>query len=233
MQDGHRSVIVSAHAVERIGERVGISADEMAAEIEKGNAVRLKGGSKAPDGGPTRSGHLLYVPALEQFFLAVMEDRNRTVVTVLAARMSTTDRWMAQITPDNMARARHKYSKGNSAAFLRAKAEYAGSITMKLIVHSLDSDYKKVRIQLLRTEVGAWQVDEAAREVVLTDAQISAVITAFEAAIQAGTIRRCGDLLASTGAGKKLFVRLQIPGVPGLAEAERAAHWLDRGDTPM
>ena len=84
---------VHNHAAKRLKERLDADKSWLIDVLDQGKFVWLKGHGNSADAKNIRSGHLIYHPKRNEFFVVVMDDRLRLEIILLTEDMALYYSW--------------------------------------------------------------------------------------------------------------------------------------------
>lgn len=207
-------------------ERIGKSDAWLLEQIDQQKTVRLVHKGSDRFGARVRSAHLLYVTELSEFFVLVMDDRKRLVVTVLTEEMALKSRWREGLTDENRLRARRRAGElVPDGAFLQEYANQRGATPVNLRVLGVGKNWKRRSFTLLKLLLEPERIDVERNEVVLTSEESDRARSALQQLIAEGRMLPYGEILLVTGHGKQLDIRPVNLGIGSLSDAELARRW--------
>lgn len=219
---------VHNHATERLKERVGIDEAWLIDVLEQGRFVWLKGHGDSGNVKNVRSGHLIYYPNRNEYFVVVMDDRSRLAITVLTEDMTLNSPWGKGL--DQAAKLEAKrLALGKEAIhdinFLLLYAEDRGELSVTVRARTVSYDWKPVVRSICKTSIKPEQIDIDRKCCTLSDEQMDAVSRSISEKIASKEMRPYCELSISTSGGKTALVSNQLNVASDLESAELAKRW--------
>lgn len=218
---------VHYHAAERSLERIGKSEIWLLEQIDEQKTLRLPGKGRSQSGTKVRSGHLLYVPESSKFFVLVIDDRKRLVITVLNEEMAVNSDWGEELSIKSKLKAiRAAGERVPDGAFIQEFAAQRGGAPVTVRIRSLDIEWKPKMVNLQKLMLEPDRINTECNEVQLTPEEVDETRSAIRKLISEQVIRPFGDVFLTTGRGKTMRVKAAEFGIGSLGDAEMARRWV-------
>jgi hypothetical protein len=216
------------HAVDRFQERFGVDKNWLIDELESGRFVWLKGSGHSGISRNVRSGHLLYLPLIDDYCVVVMDDRSKLAITVLTLEMALNSSWGKGL--DDAAKLKAKrISLGkeliDDSQFLRMYAEERGQLVASVRAKTVSYDWEPFISTIHKTSIFAEQIDTENKRCILTNEQVNRVTEILNKKIAAYEIRPYCELFVSTNNDKRVLISNCIENTFPLDESEAARRW--------
>jgi hypothetical protein len=135
------------HAVDRFQERFGVDKSWPLNKLESGRFVWLKGSGHSGIAKNVRSGHLLYLPHIDDYCVVAMDDRSKLVITVLTLGMALNSSWGKGLDDATKLKVK-RISLGkeliDDSQFLRIYAEERGQLVASVRAKTVKYDWEPI-----------------------------------------------------------------------------------------
>lgn len=216
------------HAVERLEARFDMDKSWLLQELANGRFVWLKGAGDSGSSRKVRSGHLMYLPSLDEYCVVVMDDRSRLAITVLTESMALKSSWAQGI--DETAKLKAKRialgnEEINDANFLRLYAEERHGISVNVRVRTFLYNWEPIVLNLCKVNLEAEQINPKENHCTLTEFQMKTAATAINIMLTDKKIHPYCELSVRTGRGKTTLISNKIDGISSLENADQTRRW--------
>ncbi len=216
------------HAVIRLDERFGVDESWLLNELENGRFVWLKGMGDAGSQKNVRSGHLIYIPDINEFCVVVMDNRSRIAITVLTEEMASKSSWGAGL--DDSAKLKAKrIALGEDVIkdsnFILLYALERGALQVHVRARTISFDWKPITVNICKIKLKPEQIDVESNSCTLSDDQQKVMTISIKQMIDDNQIRAYCDFMISTGSGKTASVTNKLDGISNLKEASNVMRW--------
>ena len=216
------------HAVERLQERFRLEESWLQNELEHGRFVWLRGAGSDGVVKKVRSGHLIYIPHIDEYCIVIMDDRSRLAITVLTEDMALKSAWREGLDDASKLKAKRialGYEAVSDSNFLHLYAQERGELSVNVCARTVSYDWEPVVLTLCKITIKAEQVNISKNCCLLADDQMTAVSKLISEKITAKEMRPCCELFVRTGRGKSVIISESVDGVFCLDDAENAKRW--------
>lgn len=219
---------VHFHAIQRLKERFDADDSWLLNELKQGRFVWLKGAGDSGNEKKIRSGHLIYIPAKDEYCVVVMDDRARLAITVLTEKMALNSPWGKGL--DRAAKLKAKKIALGEATikdinFLLLYAEDRGELSVNVQARTVSYNWNPIMLSIYKTSIICEQIDIANNCCILSDKQIIEVSRSITEKIDAKEMRPYAELSLSTGHGKSAAISNKLNCISELENAESARRW--------
>ena len=219
---------VHNHAIERLKERFGVDKSWLINELGQGRFVWLKGAGDSGNAKNVRSGHLIYLPHINEYCIVVMDDRSRLAITVLTEDMALNSSWGKGL--DQAAKLRAKrIALGKEAVddinFLLLYAKDRDELSVTVQARTVSYDWKPIVLSIYKTNVKPEQIDIVRKCCTLSGEQMDKVSMSISEKIAVKEIRPYCELSVRTGGGKAALISNNLDMVSDLENAKYAKRW--------
>lgn len=219
---------VTNHAIDRLKERFDIDDDWLIDQLEQGRFVWLPGSGDGKDEKKIRSGHLLYIPSLDAFCVAVMDNRSRRAITVLTEEMATNSSWGKGINDSAKLRAK-RMMLGDVAVddieFIRLQVKESEKVPATVLARSVNYKWEGVVISLCKINLKHSSIDIESKAIMLSGEQIKLVSGCIKERINGKEMRPFCHLFLRTNRGHKASIANKFPMLSDLQSADLARRW--------
>jgi hypothetical protein len=214
-----------SHAVECLEARFDVDRSWLLQELENGRFVWLKGAGDSGSLKKVRSGHLIYIPNIDEYCVVIMDDRSRLAITVLTESMALKSSWARGVNETAKLRAKRialGYEKINDANFLQLYAEERNGLSVNVRVITISYNWKRIVLSLCKVTLIAEQINPKENYCTLNESQMINIQTAINNLVTDKKILPYCEFYVSTAKGKTTFISNKIDGISCLENAEQA-----------